>query len=355
MAATGLPWWEPSRFDARRAALRRRSAMTRTLRRFFDQRGYTEVETPALQVSPGLEPHLSAFETFALTPAGDRFPLYLHTSPEYAMKKLLAAGMERIWQLARAFRNGERSATHHPEFAMLEWYRAGAGWRDIAEETVELIRDLVGSEVSWQGKTCNLSQPWHFLTVETAFQKHAGIDLRDASGDYRAPDVAGLRRAAAGIGIRTATSDSWEDVYFRIFLECIEPVLGTDRPVILHSYPISMAALAKPDPVDPLLAERFEIYLCGLELANGFGELTDAAEQGQRFEDDLARRRELGHAIYPRDEDFLRALASGLPECAGIALGFDRLVMLATGSSSIEDVLWAPVVDGGVRYPTESG
>ena len=355
MPAAGLPWWEPSRFDAKRGALHRRGAMIRNLRRFFDRRGYTEVETPALQVSPGLEPHLSAFETYALTPAGDRFPLYLHTSPEYAMKKLLAAGMERIWQLARAFRNGERSATHHPEFAMLEWYRAGAGWRDIAEETVDLVRDLVGSKVSWQGETCDVSRPWHFLSVETAFQTHAGINLREASGDYRAPDVEGLRSAAAGIGVRTAASDSWEDVYFRIFLERIEPVLGTDGPVILHSYPISMAGLARPDPTDPMLAERFEVYICGLELANGFGELTDAAEQGRRFEVDLGRRRELGHAVYPRDEDFLRALASGLPECAGIALGFDRLVMLATGSPRIEDVLWAPVADDGVRCPTESG
>ena len=334
MSAASGPWWAPSRFEARRAALRRRGVMVRTLRRFFDQRDYTEVETPALQISPGLEPHLTAFETMAVTPAGDRFTLYLHTSPEYAMKKLLAAGMERIWQLARTFRNGERSATHHPEFAMLEWYRAGAGWREIAEETVDLVRELVGSRVTWRGKSCDLSRPWQFLSVEEAFQEHAGLNLREVSGNFDAPVVDGLRRAAAGIGVRTAESDSWEDIYFRIFLDRIEPALGTDRPVILHSYPISMAALAQPDPDDPMLAERFELYICGLELANGFGELTDAVEQGRRFEEDLARRRELGQALYPLDDEFLSALESGLPKCAGIALGFDRLVMLATGCSA---------------------
>ncbi len=328
---TESAWWEPSRLAARRPALRRRAEMIRMLRPFFDARGYTEVETPALQASPGLEPHLSAFEIVA----GDRSVRYLHTSPEFAMKKLLAGGMERIWQLARVFRDADSSAKHHPEFSMLEWYRTGASWRDVACEARDLVRTLAGPEVRRDGSACDLSAPWEFVSVAEAFRRHADVDLGEAG------DVDGLRAAARTIGLRTAPSDSWEDVFFRIFLDRVEPFLGTGAPAILHSYPAPMAALARLDPDDPSVAERFEIFICGLELANGYGELTDPGEHRRRFAEWAGRRARLGQAVYPVDDDFLEALGRGLPECAGIALGFDRLAMLATGAPRIEDVLWA--------------
>ena len=329
---TQSAWWEPSRLAARRPALHRRAEMTRMLRPFFDARGYTEVETPALQASPGLEPHLSAFEIVA----SDRSVRYLHTSPEFAMKKLLAGGMERIWQLARVFRDGDSSAKHHPEFSMLEWYRTGASWRDIACEARDLVRTLAGPEVRRGGGACDLTAPWEFVSVAEAFRRYAEVELGEAG------DVDGLRAAARTIGLRTAPSDMWEDVFFRIFLDRVEPFLGTDAPAILHSYPAPMSALARLDPDDASVAERFEIFICGLELANGYGELIDPGEHRRRFAEWAGRRARLGQAVYPVDEDFLEALDRGLPECAGIALGFDRLTMLATGASRIEDVLWAP-------------
>ncbi len=341
-----VAWWKPDRFSARRHALAKRAEMTIALREFFKGRGYVEVETPALQRSPGLEPHLTAFETAFVPTGGGRYPLYLQTSPEYAMKKLLVAGMDRIWQLARSFRNGERSATHHPEFAMLEWYRSGAGWRDIAGEALELIHALAGPSLRWRGHDCDLSRPL-YLSMEEAFRHYAGLDLRTMMVDFRHPDRDGLHEGAQACRVRTAPSDRWEDIFYRLFLERIEPHLGVDVPVVLHSWPVAMAALSRPDEDDPTVAERFEVYACTLELANGFGELTDAVEQRRRFDAEIALRRQLDHDIYPVDEDFLAALETGLPECSGIALGFDRLVMLATGAERIEDVLWAPVSDPG--------
>ena len=324
--------------------------MTRAVRAAFEDRRYTEVETPALQISPGMEPHLTAFATRLLDPAGEGRPLYLHTSPEFAMKKLLAAGMERIFQFARVFRNAERSHKHHPEFTMLEWYRAGADWRDLASETVEVVREAFaaagGGEALYRGSGCDVTADWDYLSVEHAFARHAGIDLFATAPDPGQPDAAALRDAARGIGIHTADDDAWDDVFFRIFLEKVEPHLGIGVPTVLHSYPASMAALARRSPQDPRVADRFEIFVCGLELANGYGELTDAAEQRRRFEAEIAHRKELGREAYPLDEEFIAALEAGIPDCAGIALGFDRLAMLATGADRIEDVLWAPVAGG---------
>lgn len=340
------PWWRPDVFARRRANLVARAGAVRAVRAFFDGQGYTEVETPALQLSPGMEPHLTPFETRLLDTAGEGTRMGLHTSPEFAMKKLLAAGMERIWQLARVWRNGERSARHHPEFTMLEWYRAGAGWRDIAAETVDLVRAVAGDTARHGGHAVDLSGNWEYLSVQEAFARHAGFDLLATAEDPLAPDTAALARAAAGLGIRTAPDDAWDDIFFRILFEKVEPRLGFDAPTVFHSYPASMAALARRNPADPRVADRFEVFVCGLELANGYGELTDAAEQRRRFEEEIARRAGLGAEAWPVDEDFMAALEAGIPDCAGIALGFDRLVMLATGAERIEDVLWAPVAEG---------
>jgi len=341
-------WWRPDRLATRRANLAARARMLGAVRDFFAAALYLEVDTPALQVSPGLEPHLQAFATILHDPRdGAARPRYLHTSPEFAMKKLVAGGLPRIWQLAHVYRDGERSATHHPEFAMLEWYRAGAGYRDMMDECEALLRAVQtaagGEALRWRGNTADAWENWQRLTVAEAFARHAGIDLLATAPEPARPDAASLAAAAARIGIAPHPGDDWETLFFRIFLERVEPHLGMGAPTILYDYPLSLAALSRPKPDDPRLAERFELYACGLELANAFGELTDPVEQRRRFVADQARKQALYGESYPIDEDFLTALAHGLPECAGVALGFDRLVMLATGADHIEEVLWAPV------------
>jgi lysyl-tRNA synthetase class 2 len=311
-------WWRPDRFALRRAGLAQRGRVLDAVRSFFSERGYVEVATR-----------------------------YLHTSPEYAMKKLLVAGLPRIWQLAHVFRDGERGATHHPEFSLLEWYRAGASYRDLMEECAALVcacQQAAGAEaLTWRGRVADANLEWERLSVAEVFRRHCGIDLLATAPDPLRPDAGLLGEAAGRIGIAPHVGDDWETLFFRIFLDRIEPFLGLGVPTILYDYPLSMAALSRRNPSDPRLAERFEVYVCGLELANAFSELTDPAEQRARFIADQARKRELYGEVYPIDDDFLAALEHGLPPCAGIALGFDRLVMLATGAEEIEDVLWAPV------------
>jgi lysyl-tRNA synthetase class 2 len=343
-------WWQPERFAEQHGRLMARGRVLTAVRGFFGENGFVEVETPALQVSPGLEPHLRAFATVLHNPGeGSGRPFYLHTSPEFAMKKLLAAGLPRIWQLAHVFRDGERSATHHPEFSMLEWYRAGAGYRELMADCEALLhraQQAAGSTaLSWQGRSADASRPLELLTVAAAFEHYAGIDVLATAPDPAAPDARLLAAAAVKIGVTPHAGDDWETLFFRIFLERIEPHLGIGAPTILYDYPVSLAALSRPKLDDPRLCERFELYVCGLELANAFGELTDPAEQRRRFLADQAKKRALYGETYPIDEDFLAALEQGLPDCTGIALGFDRLVMLATGARHIEEVLWAPVTD----------
>ncbi|HUK10818.1 MAG TPA: EF-P lysine aminoacylase EpmA [Stellaceae bacterium] len=347
MSDTREQWWRPDRFARKREFLAARARIAAAVRAVFAARGFVEVETPALQVSPGLEPHLMAFETTLDQPGAQSRRRYLHTSPEFAMKKLLAAGVPRLFQLARVFRNGERSATHHPEFTMLEWYRADASYLDLIDDCEALLRAASAAAGNagfrWRGNSAEAGRPCERLSVATAFQRFCGIDILATAPDPEAPDLALLARAADPIGIAPHPGDDWEDLFFRIFLARIEPALGQGAPTILLDYPISMAALARAKPEDARLAERFELYVCGLELANAFGELTDASLQRRRFEHDQARKRARYGIQYPIDEDFLHALAHGLPPAAGIALGFDRLVMLAAGADAIEDVLWAPV------------
>ena len=344
-------WWRPDRFAGRRERLMARGRVLNAMRDFFAEAGFVEVDTPSLQVSPGLEPHLKAFATVLHDPTdGTARPFYLHTSPEFAMKKLLAAGLPRIWQLAHVFRDGERSATHHPEFSMLEWYRAGAGYRDLMADCEALLRSAQtaagAAALSWQGRRADAGRSFERLSVAEAFERYAGVDVLATAPDPAAPDMARLAAAAAEIGIAPRPGDDWETLFFRIFLDRIEPYLGIGAPTILYDYPLALAALSRPKPEDPRLCERFELYVCGLELANAFGELTDAAEQRRRFVADQARKRALYGESYPIDGDFLAALEQGLPDCAGIALGFDRLVMLLTGAQHIEEVLWAPVAGG---------
>jgi lysyl-tRNA synthetase class 2 len=343
MTAATPPWWRPDIFARRRPMLELRSCLTAATRAFFSGRDFLEVETPILQISPGLEPHLMAFAT-ELVSADQQSskPLYLHTSPEFAMKKLLAAGLPRIFQLAHVFRNGERASTHHPEFTMLEWYRTGS-YDGILADTTDLLRTLAvvagKNEVMWRGVACDLLAEPERLTVQHAFDRHAeGLDLLATVGDMPA-----LIAEAARIGVRVGEGDRWDDLVLRILAERIEPFLGAGRPTFLTEYPVEMAALARVKPGDDRVAERVELYISGVEIANGFGELTDAEEQRRRFVADMDLKEALYGVRYPIDEDFLAALAQGIPDSAGMALGFDRLIMLLAGAEHIEDVLWAPV------------
>lgn len=351
LRVSGQAWWNPHIYAARRAHLEARLRVLGAVRDFFASEGFAEVETPALQASPGLEPHLAAFQTTLEAPdRARRRTLYLHTSPEFTMKKLLVAGEQRLYQLCKVYRNAERAVTHHPEFSMIEWYRAHADYRDIMEDCVGLLRACLRAakrpRFTWRGLESDPSGEWDRVSVADAFHRHAGIDLHACVGaDPHAPDAARFAVEAKRIGLRPAENDSWDDIFFRIFLDRIEPALGHPAPTILYDYPISMAALSRPKPGDPRLAERFEIYVCGLELANAFGELTDPKLQRARFEADMDLKERFYGLRYPIDEDFLAALEFGMPESAGIALGFDRLVMLASGAARIEDVLWAPVAE----------
>ena len=334
--------WRPDKLGKRLPNLRARAALQAALRQWFGAEGFVEVETPILQLSPGAEVHLGGFSTLwgdPTKPRVDHEERWLHTSPEFAMKKLLAGGLPALFQFARVFRNGENSELHSPEFTMLEWYRVNVDYEKIMEDCAALLRLVsatVGAkELRWKDKVCDPNASPERVTVAEAFKRHAGVDLLATVGDARA-----LERAA---GLSVRESYSWSDVFFRIMLEKIEPNLGVGRPTILCEYPISMAALARAKSSDPRVAERFELYCCGVELANAFSELTDPAIQRTRLKADMAEKQYLYSVHWPIDEDFLAALKHGLPDCAGIAMGFDRLVMLATGAPHIEDVLWLPV------------
>jgi lysyl-tRNA synthetase class 2 len=340
------PWWNPDVYADRRPFLLARDRIATSLRHWFRMRGFLEVETPALQLSPGNETHLHAFATELLAPNGARWPLYLHTSPEFACKKLLAAGERRLFTFARVFRNRERSALHHPEFTLLEWYRADEPYEalmtDCAAILAETAKAAGGRTLQWKGRTADPFADFERMTVADAFSRFAGIDLLAAlpAGE---PDRARMIAAARAAGIRLADDDNWSDIFSRVLVERIEPNLGIGTPTILYEYPLPEAALARLAS-DPRLAQRFELYACGVELANGFGELTDAVEQRSRFEAAMAEKQRRYNVRDPIDEDLIAALAN-MPPASGIALGFDRLVMLATGAERIEQVLWAPVID----------
>lgn len=325
-----------------------RNRITAAVRSWFATRDFVEVETAALQVSPGNEAHLHAFATEALELTGQSATRYLRTSPEFACKALLAAGEERIFDFARVWRNRERGPLHHPEFTMLEWYRTGVPYDALMEDCQALLilaAEAAGTDqLRFRGRVCDPLLAPERVTVAQAVQRHAGIDLLATLDAAGRTDEAALAARARAAGIRVAEDDSWADVFSRILVEKVEPQLGVDRATILCEYPISEAALARPKLSDPRVAERFELYACGVELANAFGELTDAREQRRRFEIEMAEKARLYGERYPIDEDFLSALDIMPPAC-GSALGFDRLVMLATGASRIEQVLWSPVPD----------
>jgi lysyl-tRNA synthetase class 2 len=343
-APAASPFWAADVHADRRPFLLARNRIVSALRGYFAAEDFVEVETGALQVSPGNETHLHAFATTLMAPDGASRRLYLRTSPEFACKKLLAAGERRIVEFAKVFRNRERGALHHPEFTMVEWYRAREPYDTLMNDCAAILAlaaEAAGTKVlTFRGGTADPFAALERLTVADAFERFAGIDLL-ATLPGGESDTPALARAARSAGIRIGDDDRWGDIFSRVLVENIEGNLGIGRATILDRYPVHQAALAKPAE-DRRAAERFELYACGVELANGFGELTDPVEQRRRLEIEMAEKERIYGERYPLDEDFLAAL-SAMPQACGIALGLDRLVMLATGASRIEQVLWNPL------------
>ncbi|MEZ5754765.1 MAG: EF-P lysine aminoacylase EpmA [Paracoccaceae bacterium] len=341
-------WWHPSRHADRRPLLLARNRIQSALRRWFDDHGFTEVDPAALQVSPGNEAHLHAFSTDALSHDGTPRRMHLHTSPEFAMKKLLAAGETRIHAFAHVWRNRERGALHSPEFTMLEWYRVGEDYSTLMEDTVTFLRLAVTTAgaplLRFRDRSCDPFAAPERLSVAEAFTRYARLDLLATIRPDGSTDRDALATQMAGQGMALSPDDTWSDLLSKVLVAHVEPHLGQDRITILDRYPAAEAALARTCADDPREAERFELYACGVELANGFGELTNPAEQRRRFLIEMDEKERVYGERYPLDEDFLAALAL-MPPASGIALGFDRLVMLATGAPRIDSVLWAPVAD----------
>jgi lysyl-tRNA synthetase class 2 len=347
MTATS-PWWRPDIHARRRSFLVQRAKAVAAVRAFFTARSFIEVDPAILQISPGNEAHIAAFATEFVENDGSKSPFYLHSSPEFASKKLLAAGEPRIFSLGHVFRNAERGALHHPEFTMLEWYRADEPYEvlmlDCAELLTHIAEALGVQSLVFRGVAADPFAEPERLSVVDAFARYGGVDLAACIANAASREA--LAEAAKKAGVRVTDDDTWSDLFSKILSQCVEPHLGHGHPLLLDDFPAAEAALARLQPQDPRFAQRFELYACGVELANGFGELTDPIEQRRRFEAEMTERQALYGSSYPIDEDFLAAL-SFMPQASGIALGFDRMVMLMTGASHIEQVLWTPLAPTG--------
>jgi lysyl-tRNA synthetase class 2 len=334
--------------EDRRGFLLARAKILAEVRAWFASEGFIEADVSSLVAVPGGEAHLQAFETALVRPDGSRERRYLATSPEFAMKKLIAAGETRLYDLARVFRNAEATPLHAPAFTMLEWYRAEAPYTVVMADAIRLLRlaaDAAGTQaIVRRGRACDPRAEPEALTVAEAFAGHAGVDLGATLGSDGAPDRDALAAEASRIGVAFGPDDTWSDIFSRILVERVEPHLGLLAPTLLFEYPAPEAALARRCAHDPRFAERFELYVAGVELANGYGELTDPEEQRRRFEAEMALKESRYGERWPLDEQLLAALAE-MPETSGVALGFDRLVMLATGARRIDDVLWTPSTD----------
>jgi len=337
-------FWAPNIHAERRPFLLARGEIVRAVRDLFAVMEFVEVETAILQVSPGNETHIHAMRTELASPTG-RDRRFLRTSPEFACKKLLAAGERRIFEFARSFRNRESGPLHHPEFTMLEWYRAHGQYELLIEDCMAVVACAAQTsgarEFSHRDRSANPFAEPERLTVAEAFDRYAGIDLM-AALPPEGPDRRHFAMLAIDAGVNVPQEDSWSDIFSRVLVEKIEPHLGNGRATILDEYPAVMSVLARPKPRDTRVAERFELYICGVEIANGFGELTDPVEQRRRLAAEMAEKERIYHERYPIDDDFIAALRA-MPASCGVALGFDRLVMLATGATRIDQVMWTPV------------
>jgi lysyl-tRNA synthetase class 2 len=343
MTESPSPWWQPHIHADRRPILLARNRIVAAVRGWFAARDFVEADCGALQASPGNEAHLHAFATEWIMPDGSRQPRYLHTSPEFAAKKLLAAGEERLFSLAKVYRNRESGPLHAPEFTMLEWYRVRVPYAQVMEDTIALMRLAAKTagvdRLRYKDHAIDPEREPERLRVADAFSRYANVDLLATLDEEGGADRDALARQSP---VRIAADDTWSDIFSRILSERIEPNLGMERATLLYEYPAIEAALARTCAHDRRVSERFELYACGVELANGFGELTDPVEQRRRFIDEMMMKQRLYGESYPIDEDFLTALAQ-MPDAAGVALGLDRLVMLATGASRIDQVLWTPI------------
>jgi len=342
------PFWSEAQYAERRDWLLTRARVLTSVRRWFCARRFIEVQPAALQASPGNEAHLHGFKTALVLPDGSPHDAYLHTSPEFAMKKLLTAGERQIFSLTGVFRNREQTALHAPEFAMLEWYRVHASLERVMEDcaaVIALAAHIAGAKVfAYRGREASPFDPPERITVRDAFRRYADIDLYDSLSTSGHADTEAFAKHAADRGIRVAPGDDWSDIFSRVLTERVEPNLGMGRPTVLYAYPVGEAALAQISADDRRVAERFEFYCCGVELANAFHELRDPIEQRQRFASSMEKQQRIFGASNPIDEDLLAALAD-MPDASGAALGFDRLIMLATGAKRIESVQWTPVFD----------
>lgn len=333
-------WWHPTQFSQKKPNLAVRCAIMKAIRGYFDAQGFEVVETPILQVCPVMDAHIHAFRTeLKGVDLSVQSTPYLHTSPEFDMKKLLVAGMEKIYQICPVFRNAEGSKRHRCEFTLVEWYRTKADYTHIMKDCEGLIRACMAATdtttMKFKEHECDPFIEWERLSVVDAFDKYAGLDLVAMLDDKTV-----FRQAVKDLGLHTAEDDGWDDLFFRVMDAKIEPFLGMTAPTFLYDYPIAMASLSKPKENDPRFAERFELYVCGIELANAFSELTDAKEQLRRYHLEMDEKERLYGERYPLDEEFIAALEHGLPESGGIALGVDRLVMLVCGADDIQDVIW---------------
>lgn len=320
--------------------MQKRAKVLKGIRAYFEAEGFLEVETPSVVKLPGMEPYLDVFETAFVDAQGKAEDRYLITSPEYAMKKLLVAGYEKVFQICKSFRNKETdSELHNPEFTLLEWYRAFASYEEMMKDTEKLVefvaKELHGApRIVYKGSTIDVSTPWPRVKVKDLFQEYADIDVATFEDEQK------FREAVKAKGYGIDENSSYEDLFFSVFMNEIEPKLGFDTPIIVCEYPASMAALAKR--IDDQYAERFEVYIAGVELCNAFTELNDPQEQRARLEEEHAERLKMGKTDYPVDQSFVSALEFGMPPSGGNALGVDRLAMLLTDTHDIRDIIFFP-------------
>jgi lysyl-tRNA synthetase class 2 len=319
-----------------------RDQILQSIRSYFNSNHFLEVDPPYLTPYPTLDVNIQSMETIYIDESNKSIMLFLHTSPEHSMKKLLAAGMDRIYFLGKVFRNRERTSMHNPEFTMCEWYRKNSTYLHLQYDAQELILRILeklqySHSCEYQGQKIDFSLPWNCITVKTLFKNETGLDIdKDAS-------LGALQEVLVASGMHFQKTDDWDTLFFRIFIEQIEPKLGFPKPTFVMDYPLSLGLMAKTKEDDPNWVERVELYIAGLEIANGYSELLDPQELEKRFLADRKKKQRETNKTYPVDTELLSAMEAEIPPSAGMAMGIDRLIMLLTNTKDIQDVLFFPI------------